>query len=253
MSSTKNAFKAAADAATVPAPKPAPSKRSTNRGGTDSRSFSALAIVENYVKLCRDPASDLMAWLREFDACPVVADTIRSTSTKGTNEQTTFRGARSHLENSAGIRGHPLHALRDGLDAYGRTRSAHRLPTGPPTGPFRYDTLRPLQAAEGSHLGSTGPPPTRAPPQARANTASELGAIDAAFAGRRAAILLTARPGDVPALLRALAGEQVVARQAILDRQAASVRSSAASSFAERPPILRAGGMRDGSTGNSSP
>jgi len=55
---------------------------------------------------------------------------------------------------------------------------------------------------------------------------NELGAIGISFAGRRAAILLTARPEDVAALLRALADEETAARRAALDRTALAVRHS---------------------------
>ena len=63
---------------------------------------------------------------------------------------------------------------------------------------------------------------------------SELGAVDGSFASRRAAILSSARPQDVAALLRALANEQAAARRNVMQRWSAALRQSAEEAQARR-------------------
>src|SRR5208282_4113363 len=57
------AFKTAARAQTLPAPKPA-RKKTTTSGGKGGP-FTADAIAGDYLKLCRDPFSDLQRWIDE--------------------------------------------------------------------------------------------------------------------------------------------------------------------------------------------
>lgn len=219
-------FKGAAKAVTAP-PMPAPKPRRRRRGGTDSRSLVGLAIVADYVNLCRNPAGDLMRWLEELDGPPGAVRFIRPTKMGATHEHTrAFRQPRSDLADARGLRRDALHQVRDGLDTNRARGRPDGLSARSHAGARRYDGLRPLQTLQRRNLTLAGgrDPHIRdhGPPDASGVFAAELGAVSAHYAARIAAVRASARPGDVAALLRALKDEQVLAEREVISRWQAS-------------------------------
>ena len=232
-------FGSAAHLTTTPHPAPRPQPKKRRGGSSDGRSRVGLAIVEDYVKLCRDPAQDLMRWLQETDNLPGVARFTRPTTMGETHEQTSLWQSRSQLENTGRLCSDSLHGLRDGLDPHRQRRSDYSMLARSTARTSGHDTLRPLQTHEGRNLSFRDPPKIAQVSTPHSDgCGSALGAIDGDFAARRAAILASARPSDIRALLRALADEQTVARRNALDRSRSTAPTAHVS---QRPGSLSLG------------
>jgi hypothetical protein len=65
-------FRAAAHAITDPAGNEPTETKAAGRGGGDSHRATAAALVEDYLRLCRNPAQDILRWLKETDDSPGV-------------------------------------------------------------------------------------------------------------------------------------------------------------------------------------
>ena len=201
-----------------------PPRKATSRGG-DSRSLVGLAIVDGYVKLCRNPAGDIMRWLAEFDG-PPGADRLARPTTRGDKHEhtTAFRQPGSDLADTRGLRRHALHHVRDGLDAHRTRRGADRLSARSAASAGRYEGLRSLQAGERGNLVLRGGVSAECSIDFGGAISAELAAVSSHYAARMAAVRRSARPGDVAYLLRALADDQVLAKREVIGRMRAARR-----------------------------
>jgi hypothetical protein len=219
-------FRAAAHAITDPAGNEPTETKAAGRGGGDSHRATAAALVEDYLRLCRNPAQDILRWLKETDDSPGVVYLTRPIRRGERDVLVLSQKSTSELEKPGWIRGDTLHEMQVRLDAHRPERIADGLPPRSPARPLGDDQMRSLRPTD--HPGGTPTAATfgAAGTDAAGEFATDLAALSATFAARGAAIRRAVRPGDVAALLRALKAEQTLVQRNVLDRWCLTARKA---------------------------
>jgi hypothetical protein len=184
---------------------PVPRRRKT--GGSAGGGLTARKLATDYVKLCQHPTGDLCRWLAEI-----------TNGGEGRETEATARGRESRAYASKSptdtyrIRGHPLHEVRSGLDAYRHAgRQTDNLPARPPAGPGRYDELRSLRAeAAASRVAS----PHEKLSEPDLSSEGDRSMIEALYGAK----IEATRRGTMPAR------DKSAAIRAILDERSAALR-----------------------------
>ena len=175
--------------------------------------MAARKLVDDYLDLCRNPAKDVLRWLKETDDLPGVV-TSRLTTKGDTHVHNQIRRTTPPLDYTRRLCSDPLHSMHHGMDAHrDQWRSAHGVSSRPSAGTRRYDELRSLRAEQRADITDR-----RGDAGAGMDVSSELAAAGSYFAGRLAAARTACRPGDVAAAIRTLENERVIAMRAIIDR-----------------------------------
>ncbi len=206
-------MRAAARSLTQSAPRPTWRKR--GKGEADGKSIArnvARELAEDYLKLCQNPARNVLRWLAEDRKRPGRIQIVtRAGRNDAASRRETFKQAAQWL------RRHPLPAMRHGLDAHRQGgRGADNLPPGQGEGAGQHGRLRPLRAAvEGlTHRARHGD-----------DLAGRFGAmaegISAEFRHKLAALRHRLRPWEMAAAIRALQDERHAAMRALRERRAA--------------------------------
>jgi len=199
------AFKTAACAQTLPAPKPA-RKKTTTRGGKGGP-FSADAIAGDYLKLCRDPFSDLQQWIDEDKK---IDNKIPVTSSHGQrHDRHAARTATSqHLLRQT------LHEVSSRVDKIDKPRGDRGdLPAQSGAGSRQHHGLQQVQAdrnlSDPTHASAEGP----------VADSGEISGICGYYAALIAAARNSLSPRDAAALIRNLKNQKIIAVRAAKDRR----------------------------------
>ena len=221
-------------APTPPGPKP---RKKIKRGGGDSRRMISVAIVGDYLELCRNPAHDVLRWLQETDDTAGVGALTRPTTTKGdSHADHEIRRTTPVMEDTRRLRRDPLHSMHHGLDTHRHSgRSADGLPARSFSSAGRYDELRSVRAEQGQDLTTATP----AAETISSDLGSELGAVASEFATRIAAIRASAKRADVATLVRAVVAEMLLAKRAVVARSHAARRNAKHNQNTQRVTLVR--------------
>ncbi len=107
--------------------------------------MTAKGIVEDYLKLCRNPAKDLKRWIAEDKTARGAPEAIYSLTKGGEHADT--QGTAIVVAEADRLRRQPLPELRDGLDADGRGRQrVDDVPARSRAGAGEHDGVRQVRA-----------------------------------------------------------------------------------------------------------
>jgi hypothetical protein len=184
-------------------------------------------LVEDYLKLCRDPARDLQRWLAEDDKRAGIPER-RIQPTIGKEYDHAHASTVIIMADAAGLRRDALPQLRSGLDAHRQGgRSGDGLSSQSRAGAGGNDRLRSLRG-QGAETGRLASDLDRATPDAwRAASAdgssisyeAEAAAISGLFRMKLAGLRRRLRPSEIPAAVRALQDEKRAALRAVKERR----------------------------------
>ncbi len=191
------AFKAAARAVMVPAPKPV--RKKTARRGGDGRPYSTECIVDGYLSLCRDPLSDLQRWLDEDKKKPSLPRTARH------ERHDTAANTQRFLRDT-------LHELSGRVHSHdNQGRNGRDVPRGSRTGAPESRELQQVQAERNLTHAARQPD----------DFTAQLSSIHGYYASRIAAVRATMRPEQAAAIIRNLRNEKTLAVRNAKSRQRA--------------------------------
>jgi len=198
-------------------PAPRPTGRRRGKGGAGGKAITrnvAREIAEDYLRLCQNPARDVLRWLAEDRKRPGrirITITSRAGRNDAASRRETFRKA------AHGLRRDPLPPVRHGLDTYRQGgRGADYLPARQGESAGKYGGLRQVRAAvEGL---------TRRASQDHSRLAARFGAeadgIAAEFRRKLAALRGRVTPLEMAAAVRVLQDERDAALRALRERRA---------------------------------
>jgi hypothetical protein len=210
-------MRAAARQVTQPAPRPTGRKR--QKGGAGGKAITrstAREIAEDYLKLCQNPARDVLRWLAEDRKRPA-GNTRRITITTRAGRDYAASRREGFVSSAHGLCRQPLPAMRDGLDPHRHGgRRSDNLPSGPRASAGEYGGLRPLRAeGEGQLIRRSG---------TGGDLAGRFGAmmegISAEFRRKLAALGAKMMPWERAAAVRALKDERDASMRALRERRA---------------------------------
>jgi hypothetical protein len=210
-------FKAAARAVTRrPAPKPRRGRKARRGGGQGARSFTAGALAEDYLRLCRDPLRDLQRWMDEDKKRGRAGRGVQLITRRGEDAAKDTTTAANYLAQANRLRGQPLPAMQGRLDADRAERGrADGLLARPRAGAGRYDGLQPVRAAPRAAAGLIG---GDAVAGASFRLGIELDAVSSYYAAKIAAVKRGLSPRDIAGAVRAVLNEQAGAVRAVLEK-----------------------------------
>ncbi len=202
------AFKTAARAETLPAPKPA-RKKTTTSGGKGGP-FTASAIAEDYLKLCRDPFSDLQRWIDEDKK---TGNKIPATSSHGQRHDSDP----ARTESPQRLLRQTLHEVSSRVDKIDKPRGDRGdLPAQSGAGSRQHHGLQQVQTernlADHTHASAEG----------HVADSGEVSGIHGYYAALMAAARNSLSPRDAAALIRNLKNQKILAVRAAKDRRHAA-------------------------------
>jgi hypothetical protein len=185
-------------------------RRRTKTGQGDTGGFTAGEIVARFLKLCRDPAQDLMQWMAEDRKRPGGLGKRVQSTTRRENTHADDRTGQ-HATGGHGLRRDALPSMRDGVDAdrQGR-RGADSVLARQRAGAGRYDELLTVraEAARGGVGSSAGV------------GESEAGGVKGFYAAKIAMLRRSLPKREVAAAVIAARAEMRAALRAIAERRA---------------------------------
>jgi hypothetical protein len=227
-----------------PSPAPRPRKR---RGGDGSQGVvrvTARGLVEDYLALCRNPASDVRRWIAE-DKKRLGGMERRGefiTRKEGHHHDTASQTVRIGLADAYRLRRQSLPPMRNGLDPLGgRGGDFDGVLDRPRTGVGRYDPLRPVRAegagsSAGSYLSSGRPGSLTGGEGSGADLGfgAARSVIRALYAAKIEATRRSLPPSQIAAAVRALRNEQRADMRALAERKSSTLRALREQRAAER-------------------
>jgi hypothetical protein len=228
-------FRAAVRAITLPEPPKPKSKRKAGQGKAGGDRFSAAALVENYLELCRDPAKDLLAWVAEDRKRPGGIGRRQPTATRiGSDHH-----AEQTLAEADGLRRISLPRLQVRLDAHGAGRGHDALPSRPRAAAAGHDGVQSPRVERSAGNGIAWRSAGREIAFAD-GFGAEAGAIAALFRTKLAGLRRRLRPSEIPVAVRVLQEEKQAALKALRERrQTARAGERLKRRQARAPPHVR--------------
>ena len=183
--------------------------------------MTAAGMVEDYVRLCRDPVRDLKRWIAEDKRSRIRSYEPTTRLPSWGEHVRTEKQQTDAVARAVGIRDKPLHEMRGRLDAPLEKRELpDRVSSRPRSGVAGDGGLRSFRAEGGAGLTPAAILSLRADVSA-AFQAEHAGLLNY-YAARIEAAKRGASPAAIMAAIRAIADEQTAALRNLADRRHAA-------------------------------